>query len=200
MAERRADRHSRFLQAGLDLFGTKGYGATSVSDICASAGLVRTQFYSAFTNREKLLTDVYDRIQQSAEAAVVAALARSTGQGNRELASVVMTALVDSIGRDPRRTRICYIEMLGVNDAVEQHRADRRRAWVDFFETMLRKEVGSDYEPPGGYRLASTAVLGAFTEVVSDWSRTPAAERSVPVNAVVETLIAVLSTFVPDLT
>ena len=49
-----------------------------------------------------------------------------------------MTALVGSIGGDPRRARISYLEMLGVSDAVEQHRTRRRAQWVEFFENTLR--------------------------------------------------------------
>lgn len=197
MADRRADRRAKFLQAAIEVLGTKGYSATSVADVCAAAGLARSQFYGEFANREKLLTDVYDLIQQDAETAVVTALSGSTDRDHRKLVAAAMGALIDSLGSDPRRARICYIEMLGVSDTVEQHRARRRAVWVGFFEATLRGEVGAEFDPPGGYRLAATAFLGAFTEVVSDWSRTPSPRP--PVGALVDTMIAVLAAFVPDL-
>lgn len=186
------------MQAGIEVIGVRGYAATSVSDICVAAGLARSQFYSAFANREALLVDVYDLIQDDALAAVVAALDDQVDRDRRALVVAAMTALVGSIGNDPRRARISYLEMLGVSDAVEQHRARRRAQWVEFFENTLRSEVGPDFVPPGGYRSAATAFLGALTEIVSDWSRT--APPRPPIEQIVETMVAVLGAFVPDLT
>ncbi|WP_156516362.1 TetR/AcrR family transcriptional regulator, partial [Rhodococcus sp. EPR-147] len=162
-AARKADRRARFLHAGIEVIGVRGYAATSVADICTAAGLARSQFYSEFANREALLIDVYDLIQDDALAAVVAALDGHIDRDRRALVAAAMTALVGSIGGDPRRARISYLEMLGVSDAVEQHRTRRRAQWVDFFENTLRSEIGSDFVPPGGYHLAATAFLGALT-------------------------------------
>ncbi|KZE98773.1 TetR family transcriptional regulator, partial [Rhodococcus sp. EPR-279] len=132
-AARKADRRARFLHAGIEVIGVRGYAATSVADICTAAGLARSQFYSEFANREALLIDVYDLIQDDALAAVVAALDGHIDRDRRALVAAAMTALVGSIGGDPRRARISYLEMLGVSDAVEQHRTRRRAQWVDFF-------------------------------------------------------------------
>ena len=196
-AARKADRRARFLQAGIEVIGVRGYAGTSVADICTAAGLARSQFYSEFANREALLVDVYDLIQDDALAAVVAALDGHVDRDRRALVAAAMTALVGSIGGDPRRARISYLEMLGVSDAVEQHRTRRRAQWVEFFEATLRAEIWLDFVPPGGYRLAATAFLGALTEIVSDWSRT--APPRPPIELIVETMVAVLGAFVPDL-
>lgn len=196
-AARKARRRARFLHAGIEVIGVRGYAATSVADICTAAGLARSQFYSEFANREALLIDVYELIQDDALAAVVAALDGHIDRDRRALVAAAMTALVGSIGGDPRRARISYLEMLGVSDAVEQHRTRRRAQWLDFFENTLRSEIGADFVPPGGYHLAATAFLGALTEIVSDWSRTDPPRP--PIERIVETMVAVLGAFVPDL-
>ena len=38
-AERRAERRERLLAAGLELFGTRGYAATSIERLCAAASV-----------------------------------------------------------------------------------------------------------------------------------------------------------------
>ena len=197
MVDRRADRRRKFLEAGVEVLGEKGYAATSVSDICTAAGLARNQFYGEFANREKLLIDVYDLIQSDLLTAVDTALRSVTDGDRREIVAAMMAAQLDSLGSDPRRARICYLEMVGVSDAVERHRARRREKWLQYFEQTLRAQVGADFVPPGGYRAAATAYLGALTELVSDWSR--AAPPRPSVDAIVETMVAVLSAFVPDL-
>ncbi|MBF6480002.1 TetR/AcrR family transcriptional regulator, partial [Nocardia cyriacigeorgica] len=59
VAERRAERRALFLEAGLTVFAEKTYAASSISDVCAVAGLSRRQFYEQYTGREELLVDVY---------------------------------------------------------------------------------------------------------------------------------------------
>lgn len=177
--------------------GTKGYTATSVADVCAAAGLARSQFYSEFANREALLTAVYDLVQDEALAAVVAALENVVDRDRRSLVAAAMTALIESLGHDPRRARICYLEMLGVSDSVELHRRRRRATWANYIETTIRAELGDDFVPPGGHQLAASAFLGALTELVSEWSRS--APPRDPVDGIVEAMIAVLGAFVPYL-
>ncbi|NIL79843.1 TetR family transcriptional regulator [Rhodococcoides kroppenstedtii] len=197
LSDRRAERRRRFLAAGLAVIGEKGYAATSVADICAAAGLARSQFYDAFPNREKLLLDVYDAVQDDARDAVIAALAAVENGDRRSLVIAAITALIDSLGSDPRRARVSYLEMLGVSDAVEQHRSRRRAEWAAFIEATLRGELGGDFVPPGGHEFAATAFIGALTELISTWSRMP--DPRPPVDGIVDTMVAVLSAFVPDL-
>ena len=49
------------LDAALDLFAEKGYGATSIPDICVRAGLTKGAFYSNFTNKDALFLALLDR-------------------------------------------------------------------------------------------------------------------------------------------
>ncbi|SFA44786.1 transcriptional regulator, TetR family [Rhodococcoides kroppenstedtii] len=197
LSDRRAERRRRFLAAGLAVIGEKGYAATSVADICAAAGLARSQFYDEFPNREKLLLDVYDAVQDDARDAVIAALAAVENGDRRALVTAAITALIDSLGSDPRRARVSYLEMLGVSDAVEQHRSRRRVEWATFIEATLRTELGGDFVPPGGHEFAATAFIGPLTELISTWSRMPGPRP--PVGGIVDTMVAVLGAFVPDL-
>ena len=45
----------------MDLFAEQGYGATSIPDICARAGLTKGAFYSNFANKEALFLALLDR-------------------------------------------------------------------------------------------------------------------------------------------
>ena len=73
-AERRAERRERLLEAGLQLFGTDGYAATSIEKLCAAAGVSTRSFYEEFDGREALLMALHDRVTQRALDAVIAAL------------------------------------------------------------------------------------------------------------------------------
>jgi AcrR family transcriptional regulator len=48
------------LDAGLELFGTKGYAATTVDDIASAAGTTRVTFYAYFPSRSELMRALID--------------------------------------------------------------------------------------------------------------------------------------------
>lgn len=47
-------------QAAVDLFGSQGSGATSVSDICKSANISRDTFYRCFADKDALISHLYE--------------------------------------------------------------------------------------------------------------------------------------------
>ena len=69
--ERRADRRARLAAAGLELYGTTGYDATTIPMLCSAAGVTSRHFYEEYGSRETLLRQVYDTIWH----------ASSTGRG-----------------------------------------------------------------------------------------------------------------------
>ena len=52
------------LDAALELFAEHGYGATSIPDICARAGLTKGAFYSNYANKDALFLALLDRSWQ----------------------------------------------------------------------------------------------------------------------------------------
>lgn len=170
MDDRRAQRREQFLAAGLAVFGEQGYQASSITGVCKAAGLARAQFYEHFGNREELLLAVYDLIQSDARRAVGDALAAAGGADVPARARVAMRAYAESIGRDPRRARVSFVEIVGVSDVVERHRVDQRAIWVRFFADELRQALGPDFVPVGGYTAAATGFIGALMALVHQWS------------------------------
>ena len=49
------------LDAAMELFAEQGYGATSIPEICARAGLTKGAFYSNFANKDALFLALLDR-------------------------------------------------------------------------------------------------------------------------------------------
>ena len=59
--KRRPVTITALLDAALDLFAEQGYGATSIPEICARAGLTKGAFYSNFANKDALFLALLDR-------------------------------------------------------------------------------------------------------------------------------------------
>src|SRR5271165_6826757 len=64
-SERRDDRKARLLEAGLEYFGTIGFGKTTIPMLCSAAGVTARNFYDDFDSREALLKALYDEIAQN---------------------------------------------------------------------------------------------------------------------------------------
>jgi AcrR family transcriptional regulator len=71
---RRPRTVTALLDAALELFAEHGYGATSIPEICARAGLTKGAFYSNFSNKDALFLALLDRSWERRAAAVRGAL------------------------------------------------------------------------------------------------------------------------------
>ncbi|WP_336086776.1 TetR/AcrR family transcriptional regulator [Nocardia sp. SSK8] len=169
VAERQVERRALFLEAGLSVFAEKSYANSSLTDVCAAAGLSRRQFYELFTDREELLVAVYDSVQGRARSAVAEALAASGSTDLRELVDVAVRAYTRAITADIRCATVAFVEIVGVSPAVEAHRARIRDQWGEVVQAIAAG-VPDARTPPGGWRVAMAAFIGAVNGAVHQWS------------------------------
>ena len=87
--ESRHESKTRFLDAALHVFRTKGYSATRVEDICEAAGLTKGSFFYHFDSKEALALDAADYWNEGSEALFASAPYRDQADPlNRLLAYV----------------------------------------------------------------------------------------------------------------
>ena len=166
LAARRADRRERFLDAGLELFGTIGFARVTISALCAEAGLSRRQFYEEFSGSEELLIELNTGIQQEARRRVVEAVLASDLTDVEATTRVAVSAYFQALATDLRLVRCSFIELGGISEAVELHRHRAQAEWATYIEQMLAmlpgtSRVSLDY--------GSTALIGAFSAVMHRW-------------------------------
>jgi AcrR family transcriptional regulator len=166
-SERRAGRRERFLEAGLELFGTRGYAGTSIREVSATASLNSRYFYESFTSREDLLYCVYRRIVRdiATRAAEAVAAADTIEDKARAGLRVGWTTLTE----DRRKARIVAWEVVGVSERLEHLRRDTRHALADI------TVQGALSAAPAGIKLrldpvlTARALMGGVVEVLADW-------------------------------
>ncbi|WP_084538036.1 TetR/AcrR family transcriptional regulator [Nocardia puris] len=187
VAERKAERRSRFLDAATRLFAERGYTEVSLADVCAGAGLSKRQFYEEFATREDVLVASYDRIQEEATAAVTAVLGELDPRLGPEAAmTAVMTAYVGSLGADPYRAKVAFIEVVGVSERLERHRRERRHAWGRVLEDEVVPRVVAGGRIRGLPGLAASAMIGAVNGLTHEWLL---CDPRPPVSELVELLV-----------
>jgi AcrR family transcriptional regulator len=174
VADRRADRRKRFLAAATELFGTAGYTATSVPQVCRAASLSTRQFYQEFTDREDLLRTLYDQLQDRAMDRV----------GEATLAAIAGGAPLDAVldagiraflaaYTDPRLTRISFVEVVGVSAAFEDHRQANRERWAELLSGAVAAAGAQGLSVSSATALQWTAFIGAVNAVVVERARNP---------------------------
>ncbi|MGV9834341.1 TetR/AcrR family transcriptional regulator [Nocardia niigatensis] len=187
MTERKAERRQRFLDAAIQIFGERGYANCSLADVCAAAGLSKRQFYEEFQTREDVLVAAYDQIQDQAGAALATALsAMGPDPDPTDTVTRALSAFLDSIGADPHRAKVAFVEVVGVSERMEQHRRARRHAWVATLYQAVEPLAGSGAHIRGTGELAGSALIGAINGLAHEWLLS---EPRPPVSDLVEVLV-----------
>lgn len=147
LAERRAARREQLVRAGIDTFGTRGYHAVTVREVCAAAGLTERYFYESFRDREQLFSAAYEQLNATVQQRLAAAVAHAGGDPLR-LARDGLRAYFELVQEDPKGARIMLIEVFGVS--ADMDRLSRRTAigFVEMVRAMLapRLRGGLDAE------------------------------------------------------
>lgn len=170
VVERKAERRQRFLAAATRIFAERGYVNCSLADVCAAAGLSKRQFYEEFQTREDVLVAAYDRIQDEAAAAVLARMGALDPRFDLTAAmTAVVAAYLESIGSDPYRAKVAFVEVVGVSDRMERHRRVRRHAWASVLESAVVPVVAPSARVRGGPGWAASALIGAINGLAHEW-------------------------------
>jgi AcrR family transcriptional regulator len=176
--ERRAERRERLLAAGLELFGTRGYAATSIERLCATASVSTRNFYEEFTGREELLAALHSDVNERAAQALTAAYAEAADADLATRVERAVRAFVAVTASDPRWARIAFVEAIGVSAGLERNRLSRRGQWEDAMLALARDAAERGEAVDRDYRLTVIAVIGAVDHLVHHWSAQGSAEGS----------------------
>lgn len=107
--ERRAQRRTRLVAAGLELFGTRGVSACTIKDLCAEAGLTERYFYESFKSTGELFGVVYDDVSASLRNRTLDAVGRAPYEP-MALIEAGLRVFLHFIRDDPRHARILLVE------------------------------------------------------------------------------------------
>jgi AcrR family transcriptional regulator len=183
--ERRTERRERLISAGLELFGTQGYAATSIERICSVAGVSTRNFYEEFTGREALLTTLHDQLNTRSSAALVEAFKAAAEEDLPTRIERAVRAFIEVTASDPRWARINYVEVIGVSGELERHRMAWRERWIESIMALAQDAVARGEAVDRDYRLAVVGILGAANNLVHHWS---ARGQDIPIDDIVTEL------------
>lgn len=177
-AERVAQRRVRILEAGIELFGTRGFPQTTMAMLSVESGVPHRYLTQIFPGKEALLQEIYLGISCDAMEAVRAGrrspVSDPIEQIRQDVASACHAFLVDE-----RRLRINCLEVVGVSPEFEQLRRKVIRGFSQLILDEVNKLVSAGLLPERADYLSGTiGLVGAFHELMTEWVLTPKSGRS----------------------
>jgi AcrR family transcriptional regulator len=175
--QRRQQRRQALVDAGLELFGTKGFNSTSVEEICRTAYVSTRNFYEEFENREALLwnlvyqtmAEAYDALRQAGPPESERDEPPLPGSELRGRISRMVHAFVD----DPRRARLVFVECRGMSLLQEYRRRAAQQAFAQLLGEILEERGAVVAVSDKARGTFSLAIVGAVDLVLSDWVLQP---------------------------
>ena len=190
---RDTERRRRLLDAALELYGTVGYGSTTVGAVCRLAKVSTRSFYQLYADHHELLTRLYLDLNEEVLAAIDA---RPLDPG-QDLLTATRTLVAQVLGpmlTDDRKARVMEVETVGVSEELEQQRRltihRLAAALDDAFEDFAA--AGLISSAPGG--LTSLVLIGGITEALVQRVQSEPSERE-PVADFIEQITAVIVRF-----
>jgi AcrR family transcriptional regulator len=173
-AERRRERQRRLIDAGLAVFGERGYHLSTVRDICSQAGLTERYFYESFKSLGELFDAVYGELRVLMQQRVMeAVIARGLLQPDpMAMGEGSLRAWYAFLHEDPRRARIMLIDAVSVSESGMRG----AEAAINEFKGMLRTFVSMLYPEIERYGLDMDVVVsglaGATIYIAKNWAQT----------------------------
>jgi AcrR family transcriptional regulator len=120
--ERVAERRTRLVDAGLEVFGSRGYAGTSVRAVLRHAGLIDRYWAENFADLDDLLAAVFDRL--IADEWEACRIAIDTASGSSAGARAMIDTIARILENDPRRARVKLQEVLSGGPACQHRRQE----------------------------------------------------------------------------
>ena len=173
--ERQRLRRAKLIEGAIEVFGTKGFHAATVREVCVAAHLTERYFYESFKTLPQLFMATYGELRDQLMAQTLAALkgAEPTPLGMLEPA---IRVFLEFIRDDPRRGRIMLVDSLGVNDEVAALSGATARDYSNMMRQHLHLLVPEARADEVNLDLLADGMIGLNVLLAARWMQDGFAE------------------------
>ncbi len=166
---RLARQRRQFMDAGLELFGTVGYRATTVRMLCKQAGLTDRYFYKTFADTEDLLAAVYTESLDQIQAEVITAInAAASKQAESGVIEAGLEAFFTAF-ENARMARVCWLEVMGVSPRIDSLYTGRIQQFADLLVGLGKAILPGWPLGEEETRITGIALIGAISQSALHW-------------------------------
>jgi AcrR family transcriptional regulator len=168
LAERQAGRRTKLVEAGFRVFGSTGYRAATVRQVCAEAGLTERYFYESFARKDDLFVAVYVLVMVRIGEAMRSALESANASAEAK-ARALLEAYFGTIERDPGLGRILLIDVLTVGTEQDNIYRDAMAAFTDLVRNEARVLLPRHTTSLVQEEVIAAGIVGAIVHVAMRW-------------------------------
>lgn len=154
-SERQTVRRAQLIEAGIELFGTRGFSATGLRDVCYVAHLTERYFYESFDTLADLLDAAVDEI-----------IADATAKAETDN---LIEWLIGYLRDEPHRAHICFVEAMAAHPSMRSARTKVLDAMADVY-TETSRHTADAADGSLDRELNAFAMAGAAEELVRAWA------------------------------
>jgi AcrR family transcriptional regulator len=190
--DRVAGRRERFLAAGRELFGTRGFKTTGVKDLCAEAGLTDRYFYESFADSQELFLAVFDGVTGELFESVARAVIEAGAQAEAQLHAAIST-FVELLAGDPRKARLVFSEPAAAGVEAQEHMRAALARFGELVAATARPHV-EGWADEDEVRVLALAMVGTMERIVVEWHR---GELDLPLERIVDLVAGLFLRLLP---
>lgn len=164
--DRAAERRARLMEATLEVWADPSR-RTTMTAVCAEAGLTERYFYESFAGLDEALRAVLEAIAVEIEQTTTSA-AEAAGDDPAARTQAMVETFVDYLAADPRKGRVAIVEAGSMPELRQRrtellrhfaHRtAEEARAWLQLPEDSAAED-----------ELAGLLFIGGMAELITAW-------------------------------
>lgn len=187
-SERQAARRAKLVEAGFRIFGTTGYRAATVRQVCAEAGLTERYFYESFARKDDLFVAVYELVMVRIGGAMQEAIAAADDTAEAK-ARALLGAYFGTIERDPGLGHILLIDVLSAGRDKDRIYRDAMAAFTALVRNEARVLLPRGATSAVREEVVAAGIVGAIVHVAMRWV---ISNFDRPRNEVIEGLLSLL--------
>jgi AcrR family transcriptional regulator len=162
-----AARRARLVEAAVELYGSRGYTATGVKDVCLQAGVTDRYFYESFKNGADLFAAAFDHVASELFTQIAVSVAQVPASPEDQARAAIET-FVRTLADDPRKPRLLFVEPASVGKGVEKHVRASIRRFVHLVSATARPHV-PDNIPDRMLAMGALSLVGAIQLILIEW-------------------------------
>lgn len=165
--ERAAGRRERLVEATIASLAGQGEAGTTMTAVCAGAGLTERYFYESFVSRDEALVAALDAAASRIAQTAVTAVAESDGDPVDRVRAG-LSAVLDLLASRPELGRVVVLES-SANEALRRRRHELLAWFGDIVAEEARTIFGAQAWPADRARLHAVAFVAGLGELVAAW-------------------------------
>ncbi|MGA9102894.1 TetR/AcrR family transcriptional regulator [Aeromicrobium sp.] len=165
--ERLTDRRARLVEAAITLLARTGEARTTMTAVCAEAGLTERYFYESFASRDDVLVAALDAVSAEVASVALDAVAATSGDPADRVRAAI-GAVVDLVVATPDRMRVAVIESTA-NAALRARRHELQDTFAGLVAREARAIFGDESWPAPRDHVQGLVFIAGLSELVASW-------------------------------